>query len=101
MARSIDYKFYNRKQWQQVREAYFQSVFGLCERCGNPGYIVHHKKHLNASNVNDPKIAYGFDNLELLCLDCHNREHFRGRPKVRKGLMFDENGNLVKVGDDE
>lgn len=99
MARSIDYKFYNRKQWKQVRDAYFKSVFGLCERCGKPGYIVHHKTPLNTNNVNDPKIAYSFDNLELLCLDCHNAEHFAGRPKVREGLVFDENGNLVKVGD--
>lgn len=40
------------------------------------GYIVHHKSYINASNVWNTEITLNFDNLELLCLDCHNKEHF-------------------------
>jgi hypothetical protein len=39
-------------------------------------------------------IAYGFDNLELLCLECHNSIHF-GTGILREGYKFDEEGNLV------
>lgn len=99
MSRSIDSKFYKRKAWLKVRQTYFESVHGLCERCGNGGQHVHHKIELNANNVNKPKIAYGFSNLELLCIPCHNEETFGAKPKVVAGLMFDESGDLVKVGE--
>lgn len=95
MTRSVDYRFYNRKKWKQVAEAYKQRVFGLCERCGKPGDHVHHKIELNRSNVNNPNIAYNFDNLEYLCIACHNKETFE-RPKTRQCLVFDENGDIVK-----
>ena len=36
------------------------------------GYIVHHKCYIDTSNVFDPNITLNFENLELLCLDCHN-----------------------------
>ena len=95
MARSIDYRFYNRKKWKEAAKAYKESVFGLCERCGKPGDHVHHKIELNRSNVNDPNIAYNFDNLELLCIDCHNKATFE-RPKTRQGLIFNKDGDLVE-----
>lgn len=98
MARSINSKFYKRKGWLKVRKSYIESVFGLCERCGNPGEIVHHKEPLSTSNVNNPKKAYGFSNLELVCLECHNKEHFEGKSKTAKGLKFNEDGDLVKIG---
>lgn len=95
MSRSIESRFYKRKAWLKVRDAYKESVFGLCERCGNVGEIVHHKIPLNANNVNNPKIAYGFSNLELLCLECHNKEHY-SKSRTVKGLRFNEDGDLVK-----
>ena len=53
---------------------------GLCERCLAKGIIkqgdhVHHKIELTPENMNDPSVAYNFDNLELLCFDCHQKEH--------------------------
>ena len=74
--------FYKSMAWMKCRAAYSASVGGLCERCEAkglivPGYIVHHKEYITPENLNDPSIALSFDNLELLCLDCHNKEHFR------------------------
>lgn len=43
-----------------------------------PGDQVHHKKHLTPKNINDPEITLNWDNLELLCLDCHRKEHDKG-----------------------
>lgn len=72
--------FYNQEAWKACRDAYAKSVGGLCERClkngiVKAGEIVHHKQHLDESNVNDATISLSFDNLELLCRDCHGAEH--------------------------
>lgn len=93
--------FYKSKAWQDCREAYIQSVHGLCERCLSkglyiPGKIVHHKILLTPENINNPDICLNWENLELLCQDCHNKEHHAGEGVTAEGLMFDENGDLVK-----
>ena len=72
--------FYKTTGWKNCRDAYARSVGGLCERCLAkgwvvPGEIVHHKEHLDADNINNPEIALNWDNLELLCRDCHGMEH--------------------------
>lgn len=89
-------RFYKSRTWQKCRNAYFQSRFGLCERCGEPGKIVHHKKYIDATNVNDPYVTLNHSNLELLCQTCHNREHFEKYSPLKEGLMFDDEGNLVE-----
>ena len=40
-----------------------------------PGEIVHHKIALTPDNINDPSVSLSWDNLELLCRDCHGKEH--------------------------
>lgn len=96
MARGFATKFYNSKAWQQCRDAYYISQHGICERCHGVGLIVHHKIELTPANINDPSIALNWANLELLCLECHNREH--GNVEVLEdGLSFDEDGNLTRA----
>lgn len=100
MAREFAKQFYASAAWQHCRTAYIEHVHGLCERCGRPGYIVHHKIYLTPDNIEDPGVALSFDNLEYLCLDCHNAEHGSGDCEpVREGLFFDEFGDLRRVGD--
>lgn len=97
MARAFARKLYNSKEWVKCREGYKQSVYGLCERCEDPGEEVHHKIHLTPSNIDDPSITLAWDNLELLCQSCHSIHHNRKEKEVtRKGLMFDKSGNLVR-----
>ena len=103
MARDFSIKFYNSKAWKKCREAYKQSVNGLCERWLKEGkYVlgdeVHHKIPLTPENINDPYIALSFENLELLCSSCHSIEHNRKYKEiVREGLKFDENGDLIEI----
>lgn len=107
MAREFAEDFYRSKAWRSTREAYFESVHGLCERClargvVRAGEIVHHREHLSPQNISDPSVTLSFDNLELLCRDCHASEHpeiYGGRFEQR--VAFDENGNLVRKGSDE
>ncbi|MBR0198085.1 MAG: HNH endonuclease [Kiritimatiellae bacterium] len=42
----------------------------ICERCGAPAVICHHREYLNERNALDKH------NLEALCFRCHNEEHF-------------------------
>ena len=103
--RSIDDSFYRTARWKKCRAAFIasrQSIDGgLCQRCGERmGVIVHHRIHLTTETVNDPDVAYGFGNLELVCLDCHNIEHgFKPEPIPGATLYaFDEAGNPVPTG---
>ena len=95
MAQVWSRKFYRSKEWQRCREAYIQSVKGLCERCTSPvaGLIVHHKIVLTPQNINDPSVTLNHEHLEYLCLSCHNIVH--GNAVTAEGLMFDEEGNVV------
>ena len=96
MAKEFAYKFYRSKAWLTTRQAYISSVFGLCERCSAGGKVVHHITELDQFNINDPDITLNWDNLELLCQDCHNREH-HGSEATVSGVRFDEDGNLYKL----
>lgn len=87
---------YKSNKWKQTREAYARSVGGLCERClakglYTPGEIVHHKIHLTPENIGDPAVSVSFDNLELLCRNCHADEHER----TKKRYKIDQNGRVV------
>ena len=102
--RSIDDNFYRRPAWKKCRAAfiaYRNSIDGgMCQKCSiNPGRIVHHRTHLTQETVNDPDICYGFWNLELVCLDCHNEEHgFKSAaPERMTKYAFDANGDPAPV----
>lgn len=87
--------FYNSKAWQHCRSEYLSSVGGLCERCEAKGIIrparfVHHKEYISLANIQDPEILLSFTNLEALCFDCHNQEHF----KSNKRYSVDEFGRV-------
>lgn len=92
----LDNGFYQSKAWARCREAYIKSVGGLCETCKakgiyRAGKIVHHKIHLTEENYTDPSIAYGFNNLVLVCHQCHEEIH-----KGKKRFFFDANGKIFE-----
>ena len=74
------HNFYKSGAWMKTAKAYRRSVGNLCERClANglivPGDEVHHKIRLTPENLSDYSISLNWDNLELLCKDCHLKEH--------------------------
>ncbi|WP_251861958.1 HNH endonuclease [Clostridium sp. Marseille-Q2269] len=98
MAKEFAKAFYKSTAWKKCRNSYIKSVYGLCERCGRPGYIVHHKMMITKSNINNPDVTLNHNNLEYLCLECHNKEHNFGREKnssIRKGFAFNSKGEFV------
>ena len=95
MAREFAREFYKSKSWQCTRAAYAASVGWLCENClkygkYNYGEIVHHKVELTPDNINNPLISLRWDNLILVCRDCHAKEHGR-----IKRYTVDEFGRVV------
>ena len=109
-------KFYDSKAWWECRGGFVKSKNYLCERCGRVCWtkgdnrykrakaeghdvvfgIVHHMEYLNDSNVNDPNISLNWENLEYLCIECHNKEHMTKNVEVRKDVTFDEDGNIIR-----
>ena len=84
--------FYSSKAWQNCRNAYAKSVQGLCERCLRnglltPGVIVHHKIPLDAESVNNPDISLNWNNLELLCRNCHAEAHAKNPKRYKVDAM--------------
>lgn len=96
MAQSWAAEFYRSPAWRAARRAYIKERRGLCERClakgiYTPGKVVHHREHLTPQNIRDERVALGKDNLELLCQDCHAKEH-----AAQSRYKIDEDGNLIE-----
>lgn len=88
--------FYSSKAWKDTRAAYAKSKGGLCEICLSKGIykageIVHHKCHISPDNVNDPSVTLNWDNLQLVCRDCHAMEHDQRKRRYR----IDEMGRVT------
>jgi 5-methylcytosine-specific restriction endonuclease McrA len=89
----VIHNFYKSDAWKLAREIKIRQAGGRCERCGGVGEEVHHRKRLNVDNVKDVSVSINPENLELLCKECHNKEHKR----FNKEKSFDKEGNLIII----
>lgn len=90
--------FYISSAWRKCRDAYIQSVGGLCEECQEKGLIVpgtqvHHKQKLTPENINNPAVSLNYDNLILLCDKCHEAKHTRRKDTNRRWTV-DDSGHV-------
>ena len=97
MARDFAKEFYNSPAWKNCRASYANSRHHLCERClakgiYKQGEIVHHKIHLTPDNVVDPDVSLNWENLQLLCRDCHALAH-----KPEKRYKIDGMGHVIAI----
>lgn len=98
MAKEFARKFYSSKTWQDCRNEYMKCARYLCENCMRrgiykPGEIVHHKIEIDPITINNPEVALNFDNLELLCRECHAEMHNESSKGRR--YMFGNNGEII------
>lgn len=82
--------FYKSQSWQKCRKAYYKKAAGLCELCLlkgiiKPGEIVHHKIELTKNNIGNPNVTLSFDNLMLVCRDCHAQLHAKKIKRYKTG----------------
>ncbi|MGG3383070.1 HNH endonuclease [Heyndrickxia faecalis] len=85
-------KFYDSAEWKQIRERVKARDNYECQECKRQGrvtvdtnqysenakrkkiqLVVDHIKELE----NYPELALDMDNLETLCVNCHNKKHRR------------------------
>lgn len=90
--------FYTSQAWRDCRKAYRKAAGGLCERCYKagrltPGEIVHHKIELTPQNICDPDVTLNWDNLMLVCRDCHADIH----SKAHGRYVVDETGKVITI----
>ena len=74
-------EFYNSSEWKNLRNQKFYDADGLCELCKKnkiikQGREVHHIIPIET----DWSKRLDYDNLILLCNDCHNEQHLRISP---------------------
>ena len=98
MSYGVRRQFYKSREWAACREAYLTKVGRLCEECLKdgritPAVIVHHKQPLTDDNVLDPDVALGSQNLEAVCVQCHNDIH----EKRKTRYTVDELGRVTAV----
>lgn len=74
--------FYASEEWQKLRLLLIAERGPVCRRCGkiiaNPiELIAHHKIELTLGNVHNADVSLNPGNIELICHDCHDKEHHR------------------------
>jgi len=99
MSKDQQSAFYKTKAWKKCREAYLRYKGGLCERClasglVTPAEIVHHRIHINPTNVKDPKVLLDWENLQCVCRDCHAALHPEMYQKTARRFTIDKNGHV-------
>lgn len=93
--------FYSSGAWKRCRREFAKSRGYVCERCLKKGLIVagtreqplevHHKIPLTPENIGRPEITLNWDNLELLCKDCHETE----RQRAQRRWRVDKDGTVT------
>jgi len=76
-------QFYNSNDWKILKEKKLQDEQYRCERCKKLATEVHHIKYIQVDEGWELRLDY--NNLEALCVDCHNFRHsrFQKRKVVR------------------
>lgn len=76
------HQFYTSKVWRDLAYSLKIQAYGKCQRCGKQVLdfkylIAHHKENITEENINNIKISLDPNNIEIICHDCHNKEHRR------------------------
>lgn len=83
--------FYNSAEWKLLRNQKWYDCDGICELCKKNGIIRQGKEvHHIIPIEKDWSKRLDYDNLILLCSDCHNLQHERISP-LQKFLKDWEN----------
>lgn len=94
--------FYHTVAWKSFADYIRKSRHYICENCGAPGHIVHHKIHLTPKNIHDYSISLDETNVMLLCSKCHENQHDRQKKRhteERRIYTYDDDGNIISIVD--
>ena len=87
------HQFYCSKVWRDLSYSLKVKANGKCSRCGEvfldfSKLIGHHTIELNEGNVDDPSISLNPELIEIICHDCHNKEHRRFGNKQNVYIVY-------------
>ena len=77
-------QFYRSKEWRISSKAKMMEAEYKCELCGALAVEVHHKKPIQTSEGWNERLEW--DNLQALCVGCHNKQHNRGS-HIEQGVI--------------
>lgn len=84
-------KFYKSKEWKVIRKQALERDHYECQSCKQKGKYskaqnVHHKKEVKTH----PELALDLDNVESICIPCHNDEHKRLDNYIKRKKFVNE-----------
>ncbi len=87
-------KFYKTTKWRDRSRYIANSNNYICNICNKPitgKYIVDHIQEIRDEDVacDNQNVLYAEENLQLLCISCHNRKTFSKRNEFMKKNKFD------------
>ena len=81
--------FYRSREWKLLSRTKLQDCGYRCqaklEGCTGLAVEVHHIKPIQTEDGWDKRLEW--DNLESLCINCHNARHQRWKPKEESGVI--------------
>lgn len=93
-------KFYKSTEWQALRIKVLERDNYECQECKRNGYVYTDKhdpdkrKRLDVDHIQEiefhPDLALEIDNLEVLCVKCHNKKHNRFNDNTKQKKWDDE-----------
>jgi 5-methylcytosine-specific restriction endonuclease McrA len=92
--------FYKSDEWQVLRLEALDRDNNECQECKRQGLVYtdqhdpNKHKRLDVDHIKEiythPELALKLDNLETLCIKCHNKKHGRFRFKQQQIKWNDE-----------
>ena len=93
-------RFYKSNAWQVTRKLVLERDNYECQSCKRNGKVFtdNHKpdkhKRLDIDHIKPlehyPHLAFELDNLQTLCVKCHNEKEKRFSPAQRKKKIWDD-----------
>lgn len=86
------HRFYKSRAWQSTREKVLRRDNFECQACKREGRLTtidnDKRKSLDVDHIKaletHPQLAHDLDNLETLCIKCHNKKEKRFTRKETK-----------------
>lgn len=90
------HNFYVSKPWRDLSYNLKIAAGGKCNRCDfqvinkeDFKYLIgHHKIELDENNVDDPNVSLNPEKIEIICHQCHNKEHRRFGNKKNVYIVY-------------
>lgn len=93
------YRIYRSKDWEITRHQVLERDNYECQECKRKGKVFtnksnNKKKRLDVDHIKElathPELAFDMENLETLCIRCHNKKHNRWKYTKKENKWDDE-----------